>query len=92
MVTVAILCALAGLVLGLSSNVRMFVLVVLLMVIAAFIAGSSQEGHFAAVFWPVAALACSQIGYIGMIVLRAAWSVAQARYRQPVAYSRTARD
>jgi hypothetical protein len=86
MIAVAALCTLAGLILGLSSNVRMLILVVLLMASAAFVAGGSQEGTFAAVLWSVAAIVSSQIGYITMIVLRAAWSVAQAKYRQPVPY------
>jgi hypothetical protein len=86
MLIVAALCALAGLVLGLSSNIRMFALVALLMAFAAGIAGASQEGYFSVVLWPIAAIVSSQIGYITMIVLRATWTVAQAKYRQPVAY------
>lgn len=87
MMTIAALCGFGGLVLGLSSNVRMLILVVLLMAFAAFVAGGSQGGSaLVAVAWALTALVTSQIGYITMIVLRAAWSVAQAKYRQPVPY------
>lgn len=86
MITVAALCAVAGLVLGLGSNVRMFILVVMLITFAAFIAGLSQGGGLPALGWGFIALIVTQVGYILMVILRAAWAAAQARYRQPVPY------
>jgi hypothetical protein len=84
MITVAALCGCAGLVVGLSTNVRMLILVVLLMSVAAFLAGGSQEGSILdAVAWSVAALVSSQVGYITMVILRTVWSVAQGKQRQP---------
>lgn len=86
MITVAALCVVAGLVLGLSSNVRMLILVVLIMTVTAFVAGVSQGSALTAGGWAVTALVSTQVGYITMILLRATWSVAQAKFRQPVPY------
>ena len=87
MMVVAALCALAGLALGFSSNVRMLILVVLLLAFAALVAGGSQEGSIlVAVAWSVTAIVSSQVGYGTTIILRVVWSVAQAKYRQPVPY------
>jgi len=87
MITVAALCGCAGLVVGLSSNVRTLILVVLLMSFAAFIVGGSQEWSMLdAVAWSVTALVSSQVGCIAMIILRTVRSVAQGKYRQPVPY------
>jgi ABC-type iron transport system FetAB permease component len=87
MITVAALCGCAGLVVGLSSNVRTLILVVLLLSFAAFIAGGSQERSILdAVAWSVTALVSSQVGYIAMVILRTVWSIAQGKYRQPVPY------
>ena len=87
MMVVAALCALAGLALGFSSNVRMLILVVPLLAFAALVAGGSQEESIlVAVAWSVTAIVSSQVGYITTIVLRVVWSVAQAKYRQPVPY------
>ena len=87
MITVVGLCGCAGLVVGLSSNVRALILVVLLMSFAAFVTGGSQEGSMLdAVAWSMTALVSSQVGYVTMLVLRTVWSVAQAKYRQPVTF------
>jgi hypothetical protein len=86
MITVAALGLVAGLVLGFSSNVRMLILVVLMMSLTAFVVGLSQGFALTAVGWSVTALVSTQVGYITMILLRATWSVAQAKFRQPVPY------
>jgi hypothetical protein len=85
--TVAALCGFGGLVLGLSSNVRMLILVVPLMAVAAFVAGVLSEGSgLTGLGWALTAMVTAQVGYIIMIVLCAAWSVAQAKYRRAVPY------
>ena len=87
MITVAALCGFGGLVLGLSSNVRMLMLVMQLMAFGSCVAGFMHEGSgVASLAWALTAMVMTQVGYITMIVLRAAWSVAQAKYRQAVPY------
>lgn len=83
MMTIAVLCGFGGLVLGLSSNVRMLILVVLLMLLAAFVAGVLQEGlGLAALAWALTALITSQVGYMTMIIARAGYAEDSSRARQ----------
>ena len=87
MISVAALCGFGGLVLGLCSNVRMLMLVMPLMIFGSSLAGFMHEGSgLAGLGWALTAIGMTQVGYFTMIVLRAAWSVAQAKYRQPVTY------
>jgi hypothetical protein len=87
MMTVAALCGFGGLVLGLSSNVRMLILVVPLMACASFVAGVLPEGSgLTGLGWALTAMVTAQFGYISMIVFRAAWSVAQAKFRKAVPF------
>jgi 4-amino-4-deoxy-L-arabinose transferase-like glycosyltransferase len=87
MITVAALCGVAGLVLGLSSNVRMFVLIVLMIAFAAFLAGMSNDGSLLlGLGWALTALVTTQVAYVLMVFLRAGWIAAQAKSRQPVPY------
>jgi len=86
MITVAALCVFAGLVLGLSSNIRLFVLVVFVIVLATFIAGNFGGTFLRGVGWACIGLVATQIGYVVMIIGRAAWATALTKSRQPVPY------
>ena len=86
MITVAALSVFAGLVLGLSSNIRMFILVVFVIVLATFLAGNFDGTFLRGVGWACTGLVATQIGYVLMIIGRAAWATALTRLRQPVPY------
>jgi len=87
MITVAALCGFAGLILGFSTNIRMFVLVVLVIVLGVFLAGFMGDGSLLrAIAWGFGGLFATQIGYILMVVARAAVSVQSAKSRQPIPY------
>lgn len=87
MVILALLSGFAGLVLGVSSNIKMFILIAFLMTLGAFVAGAAQEGiGLTAVLFATTVLVSSQIGYAAMIVARAAWRDAPEWLRQPASY------
>lgn len=86
MLIVAALCLLAGLILGLSANIRMFILIAAVIFVSTFAAGVLGGSFLRGLAWSFGGLVAIQVGYILIIVARAAWSVALAKSRQPVAY------
>jgi hypothetical protein len=86
MMIVAALCLFAGLILAFNANIRMFILVAAVIFASAFAAGMLEGSFLRGLGWAFTGVVAVQVGYILMIVARAAWSVALARSRQPVAY------
>jgi hypothetical protein len=85
MVSVAIVCGISGLLLGLIANVRALAILAVFTALAAFLSGTGNgEGYLISILWAVVGLVLLQVGYVVAIVTRATLFAETGEVRQPV--------
>ncbi len=85
MVSVAILCGISGLLLGLIANVRALAFFAAFTAPVAFLSASANgEEYLIGILWAVEGLVVLQVGYFVAIVIRATLFAEASEVRQPV--------
>jgi hypothetical protein len=85
MVFVALVCGIAGLLLGLIANVRALAFLAAFTAPTAFLSATGNgEGYLIGALWAVAALVVLQVGYVLAVVIRATLFAETNEVRQPV--------
>jgi hypothetical protein len=81
---VAVICGVAGLLLGMIANVRPLALAAALAALAAFLSAiGTGESLLAGVLWSAVGLVVLQVGYMIAVVARAAGIAGQAKPSAP---------
>ena len=85
MVSVAILCGISGLLLGLIANVRALAFLAAFTAPVAFLSGiGNGEEYVISILWAVLGLVVLQVGYVVAMVIRATLFPETHEARQPV--------